>query len=77
MRCDTHAGVEAAHVAVGDAASVDDVVVDHLLAGGAGTVFVDPSRLKPVVAGDLAKVHRACDDVGDAPASGVRCMRGS
>ena len=64
----TYARVEAAHIPVRYAASVDDVVRNHLLAPRARAVLIDPVGLEPVVVRDLGEGDLALDHVAQAPA---------
>ena len=59
------ARVEAAHVAVGQAAAIDDVVLLHLLARRGCLLLVDPVWLDPVLARNEAKFSGAANDVGE------------
>lgn len=49
-----HPTVEAAHVPVGHAVSVDNLLFDHLLASLGCFLFVNPVGLEPVIMRDLA-----------------------
>lgn len=65
LKVDTHSRVEAAHIPVGHAPAVDDVVRHHLVAARLRLVLVDPVGLVPVVVRNLAEGHLAVDDVAD------------
>jgi len=56
--------VEATHVPVGDASSIDNVVLDHLRSRSAGTGFINEVRLEPVVVGDDAELDFGRCEVG-------------
>ena len=58
--------VEATHVAVRNAASIDDVVLDHLVSARARFLLVNPLRLVPMFAGDETEFDGPGNDIRDA-----------